>query len=483
MANPDRRARIGLLLLGSNVHKGFGENTEHGSYVERVQKYVNKYIAEFDKLGDVTFSEIVFNQDAARKSIDAFFNAKVDCVIIINLSWTEDSGLICFLRNMPPVPMLFAAVANDDTQLESTADDDGFTTLLTVNSLVGSLECSGAFRRFNTPMCERVSGTFDKVFEKAKVFVAASRARGILRESDFALLGPYNEVMWSTYVDPYSLYMDVGPNIHFYSVSQLKESIDKVSDSDVRSAMERIVSTYPSDGPVDEEKFFGTVKASLGFDYFCKDHGIDCMVLNDIDKALLDVLGCRPGFIWSSGENNAVVVPEGDIGSGVAAYTLRLLSGHQVNYIEGFFIQHKEQWIAVGHGGPNDYRDPEGKCIISTDIRYANADIKYPGAPLAWYTFPTGEITVLHSSQNMGKQDQKAFKFVAGRAESLETKHFMSSFTHGKIRPIGAGCEEWVQKLIDEGVTQHYAITKGDYKAEIECLSKLINFNYVDLEK
>lgn len=59
----------------------------------------------------------------------------------------------------------------------------------------------------------------------------------------------------------------------------------------------------------------------------------------------------------------------------------------------------------------------------------------------------------------------------------------MSSFNHGRMRPYHATCEEWAQRLIDDGVTQHYAIACGDYMAELKCLATMLNFHFNDLEK
>lgn len=483
MTDLNRKPKIGLLLIGSNVHHDLGTGTARGSYHERQVPLAKHYVERFEKLGDITFTEIIYNTEAVRKSIDVFFAAHVDCVIVINLSWTEDSGLAYFLREMPEIPVLFSVIEDDDIHIGSTADDDGFTNLLTHNSLIGALEASGSFRRIQRPMVEKIVGTWDAVEEYAKVFVAAARARSILREAQFGLLGPYNEVMWSTYVDPYELFAKAGPQMHFYSVSQLGHYVEQVTEEETRAAADRLKATYDMEDGIDDKKLLASVKASIGFDHMCMDKGLDCMILNDIDKALLEVLGLRPGFIWCSGKNNAVVVPEGDIGSGLAAFILHVLSGKQVNYFEPFYIQHREQWIAIGHGGPNDYRDADGKCIISSDIRYANAPIRYPAAPVSWYTFPAGEITVLHTSQNLNHSEDQVFKFAAGRAESLKTEHFMSSFNHGRMRPYNTTCEEWAQRLIDDGVTQHYAITRGNYMAELECLARMLNFSFNNLER
>ena len=48
-------------------------------------------------------------------------------------------------------------------------------------------------------------------------------------------------------------------------------------------------------------------------------------VLNDTDTVLFQHIGLRPGFWPTSPDVKTLVVPEGDIGSGVAFAVLRLL--------------------------------------------------------------------------------------------------------------------------------------------------------------
>ena len=63
----------------------------------------------------------------------------------------------------------------------------------------------------------------------------------------------------------------------------------------------------------------------------------------------------RPGFCPTRGDSRLTVVPEGDIGGGLAVYILKLLSGRRANFIEPFYIIHQRNRFAAGHAGPNDY--------------------------------------------------------------------------------------------------------------------------------
>lgn len=321
----------------------------------------------------------------------------------IYLSWAEDFAWIRFLRDMPECPILFCHRMRDSIDLKDTHDDDEFAEYLCCGGLVGSLEASGSIKRFNRKMVETFAGTWTQVLARAKTFGAAARARALLRQSTFGLLACMNEVMWSTYVDAYALFRDIGPEMRFLSVAELEKTVEEVSEEDAKATMKRIASQYEVLPNVDEGKFFASVRASMGMERMAMKYDLDLLVLNDIDTVLFQHIGLRPGFWPTSPDVKTMVVPEGDIGSGIAFAVLKLLSGHHVNYIEPFHIDLPNGSFDAGHAGPNDYTDPRGKCKISSDVRFAKTKWKYAGAPFAWYVFPEGRKTMLHCSQQTGK--------------------------------------------------------------------------------
>ena len=132
--------------------------------------------------------------------------------------------------------------------------------------------------------------------------------------------------------------------------------------------------------------------------------------------------------------------------------------------------------FAGGHAGPNDYTDPAGSVMIARDVRFAKTAYKNAGAPFAWYLIPPGRKTMLHISQKDG-----SFKMACGLVDALPAKHFITSYSHGLFRPVGQDMPTFFHKLIQEGVTQHYAVVEGDCTAELEALAKLMSFSFLRL--
>ena len=473
MVDLKRRPRMGLLLISPERFATIGEGTARGSYLERKQKEAAWMAEEAGAIADVTFPGIIFTAEDVRKAIDAFVTAKVDYVLAIYLSWAEDFAWIRFLRDMPTCPILFCHRMRDKIELHDTHDDDEFAEYLCCGGLVGSLEASGSVKRFNRPMMEVFADAWCEVLERAAVFGNAARARSLLREGTMGLLACMNEVMWSTYVDPYSVFSKVGMELHFLSIAELEDSISNVTVDDAKVVMQRIASQYEVLPNVDKGKFLASVRASMGMERLAESRSLDLLVLNDIDTVLFQRVGLRPGFWPTSPDIQTLIVPEGDVGGGIACYALKLLSGGHVNYIEPFHIDLPNQCFAAGHAGPNDYTDPRGKCKISSDVRFAKTKWKYAGAPFAWYVFPEGEKTMLHCSQQTGN-----FQFVASQIEALPTDHFLATYSHSLFRPIGQNCTNLFGKLLKQGVTQHYGIVDGNMIPAVRDLAMMLGFEY-----
>ncbi|MDP4151900.1 MAG: hypothetical protein Q8865_00465 [Bacillota bacterium] len=474
--NIERAAKIGLLLIGSPRFKTLGEGTENGTYGERKQIEVDAIVKNLSVAGEIVFPGIVYERDDVKKAIETFFSEKVDCVVAAYLSWSEDFAWIRFLRDMPPVPILFASFIRESVDITDTNDEDQFVDFLSAGSLVGVQEGSGDFKRFDRPMRETFIGDMNQVVDKVKKFSSAARVRSMLRSSTMALLSSYNEVMWSTYVDPYNIFYKIGPEIRFLSVAQLVDEIDAVSNEDLKVTAGKIKEQFKFYKDVDMIKFEASVRASMALENLSAKYDVDLTVLNDIDPVLFQKVGLRPGFLPTNKQSKLTVVPEGDIGAGLAVYILTLLSGKRANFIEPFYIIKQRNTFAAGHAGPNDYTGCPENTIIARDTRFAKTNYKYAGAPFAWYVFPAGEKTMVHMSENNGRM-----KLVCTLVEALPTDHYLASYSHAEFRHKTLEPQELFDRLINIGVTQHYGIVDGNYMEELKAFAELMDFDFYQI--
>lgn len=473
MKTTPRPLQIGLLLIGAERFRPLGEGTARGSYLERKQQEADWMLKDCQRLGQVSFPGLVFTQADMQGAIDLFTRDKVDMVLAIYLSWADDAAWNRFLRDMPPVPVLFAHRMRDSIDLKDTHDPDEFTEYLCCGGLVGMLEASGNNRAMDRAMLTSFVGTWAQIISRAERFGRAARARALMRQSVIGLLGGFNEAMWSTYVHPHDVFRVMGPELRFLTISELCDAIDSIPEIEAEAAMRRIAQRYPVLPGVREDKFLASVHASMALEKVARAHGLELMVLNDINTQLFKQVGLRPGFCPTDERVDTLFVPEGDVGAGLAVYMLWLLTQRHVHFIEPFHIDLPNDNFAAGHAGPNDYTDPEGSTRISIDVRFAASPWKHAGAPFAWHVFSPGVKTMLHCSYKQGR-----FIMVSTLIESLPCEHFLATYSHGLFRPVGQSSQALFARLLDIGVTQHYGIVSGDVRDALQDLAGMLGIDY-----
>ena len=481
----NRKPKAGLLLIASPRFKNL-YGPKRGTYGERKEKAVKEIKATMDFL-DLVDPGIVYEREDAEKALRLFFNEKVDFVYAEFLSWSEDFAWIRFLRDCPEMPIIFCNVAKPKMTFETTLDEDDFVDYLCAGTLVGSLEASGSVKRVPRSGVKTVMGTREEITEKVRSFAQAARVRSILRSSNVGLMANMNEAMWSTYFDNYDLFTKIGPEIHYLPYSDYGAEIEKLSDTEVQEYALELTSKYKVMPDVEDDKLLGCVRATLAIKKMAQKNDIDCFVYNDIDQATFRTAGCRAGFYpqWFN-ENVSVLVPEADIGAGLATYILKLLTGKNVNFIEPFHIENDYGTFAGGHAGPNDHNDPawQDNVIISRDVRFAKTSWKYAGAPFAWYRISPGLKTVAGLYEEDGK-----YKLITFLAESLSEKdtpqsakkHLLATYSHTIFRPVVPVKQLWEQ-VLRIGATQHYAIVDGDCRAQLEDLAAIMGFEYYSIQ-
>ena len=469
-----RKPKAGLFLIGSPRFRNLS-GPKRGSYGEKKEKVAAQIVDSLSFL-DLTYTGIVYEREDAQKAINHFFAEKVDFIIAEFLSWSEDFAWIRFLRDCPDIPIIFCNVAKEKMDFENTLDEDDFIEYLCSGTLVGSLEASGSIARVPRRNVKTVMGTRNQVNEQIRIFSRAAYARAILRQSNVGLMANMNEAMWSTYIDNYDLFTKIGPEMHYIPSSDYKEAIDGLTDAQVKEYADSLTSRFRMMEDVDYEKFIGCVKASLAIKTLAEERDIDVYIYNDIDPSTFKVAGCRAGFYhdWFN-ENCSVLVPEADTGAGLATYILKLVSGGlHVNFIEPFHIEDEFGTFAGGHAGPNDHTDPRWKdnVLIARDVRFAKTKYKYAGAPFGWYRISPGFKTVAGLFEQDGK-----YKLVCFRAESLPGEHILATYSHSIFRPE-VPVKSLFHQLLEIGVTQHYAITDGDWTRELEAFAGIMGFEY-----
>ncbi len=472
------KPKAGLLLIASPRFEKIGEGLTEGTYDLRKRETVKNIVTSLEKDLTLVNTGIIYTREDLQKASDVFIAEKVDFVIAEFLSWSEDFAWVRFLRDLKDIPVIFVNTVKESVCFKTTVGENDFVEFLSAGTLVGTLEAAGSIKRLQRENIITVMGNREEVTKQIISFSKAARVRSILRRSTFGLLSGFNELMWSTYIDPYNFFVKIGPEIRFLSYSSYAGEIEKTSESDTLKYLNELKSLYKVEEGIEEDKFFASVKASLAIARLMEKEGIDAMVFNDVDPAMFNLIGLRPGFYHPSiNDNISVLVPEADMGAGTITYILKLISGKNVNFIEPFHIEKEFNTFAGGHAGPNDHTDPANNAnvVISKDVRFAKTSYKYAGAPFAWNRISSGEKTMAQLVECNGK-----YKIVCALAESLGGEHLFASYSHSIFRPKG-DVTRFFEQILAVGTTQHFGIVDGDYRKELSMLSRIMGFEYFEI--
>ena len=113
--------------------------------------------------------------------------------------------------------------------------------------------------------------------------------------------------------------------------------------------------------------------------------------------------------------------------------------------------------------------------MIAKDVRFAKAKYKYAGAPFGWYRFSPGMKTVTGIFEEDGH-----YKMVCFMAESLPGDHILATYSHSIFRPE-VPVKDLFERILKIGVTQHYAITDGDWRKELGEFAEIMGFEFYDI--
>ena len=471
------KPRCGLVLIESLRFKeaNIGANTPGGTYHSRLEQKAKILIDKLSVDFEIVYPGLVYKREKIHQIFKVFVNKEVDFIIAVFMSWAEDFAWVRFLRDMPNIPLILYLPLDKEIKFKDSLSEDDFAQFLASGGLVGTLEGSGSLRRMDKRV-RVIASEGEESFARIKSFGVAAKARNVLRNTKFGLLRSFNEVMWSTYIDPYRFFVQVGPEVTFLSCDMLKEKIDKVANKEVDAYMKQLKSQYKVLAGVDEKKFFESAKASIGIANLAIDLELDAVVLNDIDTQLHKKIGLRPGFYHPSfNDNLSVLVPEGDVGTASLMLAIKVMTKEQVNFVEPFYIDIKNNSFAGGHAGPTDHTDPTFKnnVLIAPDTRYKDSPFKFAGAPFAWYRIPPGLKTMAHLSECRGN-----YKIVETIVKSLPGKHILSGYSHSIFKTM-VPVAELFEKITDIGTTQHFALVDGDIRRELEEFAFISGFeNY-----
>lgn len=446
-----------------------------GSLEDRILEKKKRIIAGIEETSRVVDPGLIgANADVAR-AIRLYIEQDVDVVLILFATWAEDFTVVRLLRELPPrLPVVFYCHQEQQVPFRENTGSENEQEYLNNTSLVGSLQVSSSFRHIrhrNEPTAV-VFGPLQTAAPRISLYAKAAHTKKKLENSRIGVFRSMNEVMWSTYVDVYRFFFEVGPQVSFYPFDALADETERVQQSSVREEMSYLTENCKMEAGVDRVKLERSVRVSLALGSLGDKHELDAIAFNDVDPNLHELVGLRPGFYprWYH-DSGRVIVPEGDISLAALASALSSLTGQRFMYIEPFFSDFDTNTFVAGHAGALDFQITEPHAVhIAPDLEYSNSAYRYAGAPFASFTFPLGTATVVHMGQR-----RDSYVVVYSLVESVHTDFLLHGYPYGAFRP-SSDLTSFFEQLLNTGVTQHFLALQGDIGQSIEVLADFMGW-------
>ena len=471
----ENRPKVGVLLYSNNGLRRSGAGTPDGTYEERMKRPESLTLEALGAFAETVSAGIVYDRAGLDAAMSLFLAEKVDGVYVQYLSWAPDALWMRFQRDMPELPVLFASVVPERIP---------FGKHLQRQRQRGGQHRPRPCRLAAGLRLHRPHGPSDdgdrarhpgRGHGARQALLRRRHVRAKLKNAVVAHYARHHEVMWSTYVDGFSLFRYVGPEMKVLANATVRREMDKVSDEDVAAAVAELKGRYQVMDDVAADKLDASVRASLAVDRCAAAMGADYVVMNDLDNVMHRELGLRPASCPAPAATASPPRPRATSAPARRPISCACSPAAPRRSWSPAISTRYTGLVDVGHGGPNDYTDPEAKVVIAKDTRLLNADVKYPGAAFAWQVLAPGVKTLLHLSQCEG-----GYKMAFTIAEEQEVDFFHASFCHGRLKMLTGTAEEVFGKLLGFGTTQHYAIVSGDFRAELRDLARIMGFQWLE---
>jgi hypothetical protein len=343
-----------------------------------------------------------------------------------------------------------------------------FLEVLRGSGPVGTFEGLGTLRNLGLHFAfTHGASDHPRPLRDLQVAARAAQVQRLLRQARFGLLPARNEQMQSTFVDEFRLRKDLGPQVKYLSVDELRRKAEALPEAELWAYLDQLQG-YPRRG-VSPEDLALAARASLGLAHLAVDNSLDLLCLEDIAPELHIALGLRPCLYPPLlGERGCLLSLEGDLGAATAQFILRRLSAEPTMFVEFWYWDEAQNVIVGGHAGAQDPRLAQpGSLWISHDYEFAQSD-RSRGAHFQFIARP-GRVTLLQL-----RNTPSSWQALLVCGEALDGPPRLEGYPHAAIR-LDTSLDDFVRRVARLGSTQHWIMAYGDLQAEAQALCTLLD--------
>ena len=261
-----------------------------------------------------------------------------DLLIICVAGWIPSHAVIDVIDPFRHKPMLLWGLTgwSEDGRFITTADQAGTTALRKPMEDLGyTFKYVVNFYGSPSPMGKIVS------------YAKAARAKSMLRGSRIGMMGFRDMRLYGTLYDGISLRSTIGPEVEFFEMLEMQQTIETLNENDVMHLKENVLDRWdfvkePAEGTVEN-----AVRLYMAVSEKVKERGYEAVSLIDVDGVKKLMKFAPAGvFMLLHEEDDICTIPENDTLGSVTQLITRYLTGQVGAYME--FYEFMKNGVLMG---------------------------------------------------------------------------------------------------------------------------------------
>ncbi len=426
---------------------------------------------------------IVDNVKSAYDLVLVLKAANLDLIFCDMLTYATSSTFGTIIKSID-VPIVMVALQPDKALDYANAS----TYMQLYNDDICSLpEFAGVAVRMGKKVPEMIIGTLHDDPESELEIEEYCRIAKVLHDVKTARIGHIGhpiEAMLDMHTDATMVTAHFGAHIIQCEAHEIVSQYEKVSDSEIEKAKDRILDFFDTPDPVSDpiseklkdEDLATAAKATIALEKFVDEKQLDGLAYyyeaedNSTTRLVMSNLTVGNSLLTGSG---FPMCGESDIKTCIAMLIMdRLDIGG--SFAEFHPVDFKDDFVLVGHDGPHNIAIAEGRPVLRSLKKYHGKPGFGAGVE---FKIKEGPITILSISSTF----EGKFKFVIAEGESVKgpIPATGNTNTRGYFKD---NVRVFIRRWTMQGPTHHFALGIGHHAGTIQKIANYLNIECVIID-
>ncbi len=456
--------KIGLACCGWFEWYGMFED----DYLERIIKkdgsdFFQTLKKTVNSNYEIIFPGIVDTLDSAYEAGKKFQMENIDMLIIVENTYVTDYIPLGIIDHVPSVPILVVSTQATGILGKNMTNKE----VIRYENLVGNTQLTGAFKKMGKKYNLICGPQDDKyLYDKICNYLKIYEIKKELRNFDIGLLGHTFRGMYDIENDKTKIKGTFGSNIFSIDVQHLLNLWEKITNNEVNEYLKWLNNEFSFEKHlINNEDMEKSSKLALAMKKMINRYNLDGLSILGQHYVEIATNSSADFSFFEIERNDVTTTHEGDLANLILKKILKNLSNNMPVFLEWSAFDLETNTILLTHHG-----------VI--DPKYYSSDIKkcrWTPSPERWditgnglsveFTGKQGRVTLANIID-----EKDGWKIIVSNGECIEIEQRPSFAPQFYFRP-NIKVTDFLEKLMEEGVSHHLILAYGDYEKQLRILA------------